>query len=373
MIARRSLPVVALVSTLALGGAGTPPDTRGLHLGRAPVQSLGAMTFGPDGTLFIADVKGAALYAFDPGDAGIASFDARILAKDLDRRVASLLGTTADKIRFHDMAVAPKSRNVYLTVAREDGETEQPALVRVRSPKDLELVDLDRIKFATTPIPEAPARDTKTPWGQPQWTLAVTDLAFADGQLYVAGLSNEQFASALRRVPFPFGKSGTVNTVEIYHTSHARWETAAPIEAFLPISIGGVPMIVAGYGCSPIATFRRADLATATHLKGRTVAELGGGNRPLDLIRYQKDGHDFVLIANSHRTLMKMDAEALGAAPEMTKPVGETFRPGGLAYLPVASAGVMHIDNLNDEYVAVLQRDLETGTVDLVAFPKKYL
>jgi hypothetical protein len=373
MIVRRSLPLLALLGTLALGGAGTPPDSRGLHFGRAPVQSLGAMTFGPDGTLFIADVKGAALFAFDPGDAGTSSFGERVLAKDLDRRVASLLGTTADRIRFHDMAVAPKSHNVYLTVARQDGETEQPALVRVRGTKDLEVVDLERIKFATTPLPEAPARDTKTPWGQPQWTLAVTDLAFADGQLYVAGLSNEQFASALRRVPFPFGKTGAVNTVEIYHTSHDRWETAAPIEAFLPISIGGVPMIVAGYGCSPIATFRRADFAGTAHLKGRTVAELGGGNRPLDIIRYQKDGHEYLLIANSHRTLMKMDAEALGTAPEMTKPVNETFKPGGLSYLPVASAGVMHIDNLNDEYIAVLQRDLETGSVDLVAFPKKYL
>jgi hypothetical protein len=364
----------AVTAVLALGAARrVVPDSRGMIVGAAPVQSLGAMTFGPDGTLFVADGAGAALFAFDLEDKTTSTFGDRFLARDLDRRVADVLKTTRERIRFRDMAVHPTTRTVYLTVAKVDGDASQPALIRVRGPESVEVVDLTNIKFATAPIPGTPSRDAKTPWGQPQWTLSVTDLNFVDGELYVAGLSNEQFASSLRRISFPFGKSASLSTVEIYHTSHDKWETAAPIEAFVPITINGTPMIVAGYGCSPIATFKRADLASAKHLKGRTVAELGGGNRPIDIIRYQKEGKDWLLVANSHRTLMRMDPAEISSAPEMTKPVSQAYEPGGVGYLPVASNGVMQIDDFNAETIAVLQRDVESGTVHLVAMPKRWL
>jgi hypothetical protein len=39
-------------------------------------------------------------------------------------------------------------------------------------------------------------------------TSTITDLAWVDGTLLVAGVSNEEFASTLRRIPFPFGNSG---------------------------------------------------------------------------------------------------------------------------------------------------------------------
>lgn len=382
MAAARRFALAAALGTLALALAAartTAPaaagalDPRGLRFGAAAPQSLGAMTFGPDGTLFVADPRGGALYALDVADRGSFAVRDRVLARDLDRRVASLLGADRDGIRFLDMAVHPGSRHVYLTVSRAGAEGAEPALVRIRTGGEPELVDLGTIAFASTPIPGAPSRDATTPWGQPRWTLSVTDLAFVDGALYVAGLSNEQFASALRRVPFPFGAGAAVTTVEIYHTSHDKWETAAPIEAFVPIDIGGEPMIVAGYGCSPMATFRRSELARATHLRGRTVAELGGGNRPIDMIRYQKDGKEWLLVANSHRTLMRLDPAEIAAAPEMTRPVGQAYESGGVGYLAVSSAGVMQLDDLNPEYAVVLQRDIETGSVNLVALPKRWL
>lgn len=345
----------------------------GLHWGAAPVQSVGAITFGPDNTLFVADVRANQLLALDVADQGTANFNDRFLMRDIDAKVAAALGTARDRIRFHDMAVHPGSKAIYFSVSRLDGETSQPALVRVRGPESLELVDLGRIRFANTPLPEAPSRDGKTPWGQPQWTLAVTDLAFADGELLVAGLSNEQFASALRRVPFPFGKEAKLNTVEIYHTSHDKWETAAPIDAFLPITVDGTPLLLAGYGCSPIATFNRAELAQAKHLKGRTVAELGGGSRPTDMVRYEKDGKQWVLVANSNRTLMRLDPSELAKAPALTTPVTQAYQPAGVGYLPIASSGVMQVDNLSNEYFAVLQRDIESGAVNVVALSKKWL
>ena len=60
-------------------------------------------------------------------------------------------------------------------------------------------------------------------------TLTVTDMSYLDGVLLVAGASNEEFASTLRRIPFPFNGGSRANSLEIYHVSHGKYETASPI------------------------------------------------------------------------------------------------------------------------------------------------
>jgi hypothetical protein len=63
----------------------------------------------------------------------------------------------------------------------------------------------------------------------PARSATVTDMAYVDGELIVAGLSNEEFASTLRRIPFPFTGAVDDTSLEIFHVSHGKWETAAPI------------------------------------------------------------------------------------------------------------------------------------------------
>ena len=53
-------------------------------------------------------------------------------------------------------------------------------------------------------------------------------MAFVDGQLFVAGLSNEEFASKLRSVAYPFARSPPGTSVEIYHGNHGQLETRSP-------------------------------------------------------------------------------------------------------------------------------------------------
>ena len=51
-------------------------------------------------------------------------------------------------------------------------------------------------------------------------------------------------------------------------------------------------------------------------MKGVTIADLGSGNQPLDMVPYKKDGHDFILVANSSFGLLKLKADRLeGYAP----------------------------------------------------------
>ena len=63
-------------------------------------------------------------------------------------------------------------------------------------------------------------------------------MAYVDGTLVVAGMSNEEFSSTLRRIPFPFTGEVSDNNLEIFHVSHGKWETAAPIRTFVPYDGG---------------------------------------------------------------------------------------------------------------------------------------
>lgn len=368
-----SAGVVALLAAGWPGELSEAPDELGMRVGDARLLSAGAITFGPSEVLFVADSRGATLYAFDVAETGQASLSGRNLITDLDLKVAGALGTTRDKVRFGDMARHPRTGSLYFSVSRLGENGAEPALVRVRGADKVEVLDLSRIRHSSAPVPASPGLNDTTDWGQPKWRLAMTDLAFVDGELWIAGLSNEQFNSALRRLPFPFTKGGKLTTVEIYHTSHDLWETAAPITAFMPIVLDGTPSILAGYGCSPIAVFRRAELAAGGHRRGRTVAELGGGSRPVDMIRYETRGKEWILVANNNRTLMRLDPHEVARAPELTTPVKQTFQPAGVGYLPVASTGVMQIEDYGPEFIAVLVRDTDSGAVNVVTYGKEWL
>jgi hypothetical protein len=43
----------------------------------------------------------------------------------------------------------------------------------------------------------------KTNAERPLRVSSVTDLAYADGKVYVSGLSNQEFSSTFRSIPFP--------------------------------------------------------------------------------------------------------------------------------------------------------------------------
>jgi hypothetical protein len=340
-----------------------------MHMGAVELQSAGVMYFSEDGTLFVADPRAAAVYAVDVADARRDTSRTGVRIDDVDGKIAAALGTTRDQIHIVDMVAHPLSQTLYFSLTRGKGNSAVPLVVSVtKADEKVTVLPLENIRFARADIPHEPSMDGKTPWGAPQRQLTVTDLALVDGDLYIAGLGNEEFASTLRRLPYPFGKAGTSTSVEMFHTSHNRYETAAPIESFLPITLGGVPSLVAGYGCSPIVTVARAALTDKAKVRSKTVAELGGGNRPFDMIRYTNGkGKEYVLIANSNRTLARMDPDQLASAAPMTTGVGQAFLPGGVGYLPVAEIGVLQLDNLNKSYIVLLQRDTESGMLNVVS------
>jgi hypothetical protein len=353
-----------LIALAAAGAAGDPAS--GLKPGKATLESAGPLAFGPQGILFVGDTKGAALWALDTGDTKPGS--GTINVSGLQEKVAALLGTAADQVAIQDLAVNPLSRKAYISVARGRGPDALPVILRLDTAGKIEELSLDGIKHARVALANAPDAEAKDRRGNSLRTEAITDLHYLDGKVYLAGLSNEEFASKLRSVPFPFAAADGGASVEIYHGAHGQWETRSPVRTFVPYEIQKEAHLLAAYTCTPLVKFPVKDLKPGSKLVGTTIAELGNRNRPLDMIVYEKDGAEFVLMSNSSRGVMKMATKGIEAHGAITAPVEGTK---GLPYETIADwKGIEQLDKLDDGHALVLAR-AEGGALDLktVALP----
>ncbi len=355
-------------SASAVSAVGAP---FALTSGTPDIKSAGVLAFGPDNVLFIGDSDAGAVFAVQVPDAGPAAGTPRFRVDAFDTKLAQALGTTPDTLRIRDLAVHPRSRDSYVTVAVTRPSGEESVLVKVTPAGAVERVALAQVPFSKAEIANAPTAADKDRGGDPLRPLTITDMSYSDGQLFVAGLSGEGFGSTFRRLPFPFAsRAGAGMTgVEIYHTSHSRYETQSPITAFLPLQLGGAPHLLAGYTCAPLATFPMAELTSRPKVRGKTIAELGGGNRPLDMIELTYNGKRHVYIANSHRTLMRMAVDDIERAAPMTTAVPDAYVAAGAPYVAIAMVGVLQLDKLDAGHFVSLRRDTASGRLTLESHP----
>ncbi len=334
-----------------------------LAKGTPDVKSVGPLTFGPEGLLFVGDTQGAAIFAIDTGDRGPAAETSAINVENLGEKVASMLGTTPREILINDLAVNPASGNAYLSVSRGRGPDAAPVIVKIAPGGKTSVVSLEDVKFAKAPLPNPPAANAKDERGGSPRNESITDLAFVDGRLFVAGLSNEEFSSRLLAIPYPFRETPDEGTsVEIYHGSHGRFETRSPVRTFVPYQDGGQSYLLSAYTCTPLVKLPVSDLKPGAHVKGTTIAELGNRNRPLDMVVYQQDGKNYLLMANSSRGVMKIPAEGVAEAKGIIQRVSDRE---GLGYQTVDSLkGVVQLDRLDKEHALVLTQD-DSGALNL--------
>lgn len=354
--------IFALSGALALICGSIHAGPLEAELDRPDIKSAGALAFGPNGTLLIGDQLGATIFAVATDDEAHAA--SAINIDDLGGKIASLFGTTSDDILIHDLAVHPESGRVYLSTSRGRGPDAIPVILRLGPGDSIEEFSLDNVAYTKATLPNAPDINAKSRRGASLRMEAITDLAYFDGQVFVAGLSNEEFASTLRSLDYPFGDVSRGSSVEIYHGAHGRYETQSPIRTFMPLVIGGQPHLLAAYTCTPLVIIPIDQINTESHVKGRTVAELGNRNRPLDMILYQKDGESYVLMANSSRGVMKITTDNIESIDTITSRVGGGDT-AGLAYDTIESlTGVVQLDKLDEHRAVVLIKD-ESGKLNL--------
>jgi hypothetical protein len=328
------------------------------------------LTFGPDGILFVGDTQGAAVFAIDTGDRTVSGRRGAINVDDLGGKIAALLGTDPKAIMVNDLAVNPLSGRAYLSVSRGRGPDAAPVILSVGPDGKLAELSLDGVRFAKAEVPNAPSASAAAPakkGGASARSQSITDLAYADGRLFLAGLSNEEFSSRLLAIPFPFDNQVDGAAVEIYHGSHGRFETRSPVRTFVAYQINGEPYLLAAYTCTPLVKVPVAQLKAGAHVKGTTIAELGNRNQPLDMVVYQKGGKDYLLLCNSSRGVMKISTEGAGTADSITSPVAGTR---GLPYETIASMkDVVQLDQLDTGHALVLKNEDGRLNLETVALP----
>lgn len=368
----------SLFPALLLGALSTSAAAQDFHVGDPGIRSMSALGFHPDGVLFVGDGKGGAVFALDLDPGEPASREVTLL--DVESKLAARLGTTAAEVMIHDLAVHPINGKVFLSVSRgRSGWQDQwqlpndvadaDILVTIEAQGKIEALDLRDIPFARMPLPTPVAEDRQHSWKQGVSLRAdtITDMAFVDGLLLVTGLSNEEFSSTLWKIPFPFEGQASSTTLEIYHGAHGTYETHAPIRTFVPYELAGEGQILAAYLCTPFVTFPMEALQDGKHLRGRTVAEMGSGNYPLDMVVCQINGRDRLLIANSNLPFMIVKPEDIAAFEgEITqRPAGYL---AGVSYETRSGTGIQQLDVLGKQAIVVLQR-MPGGTLDLVTLP----
>ncbi len=364
LTSRCALTVLAGVALLVLPGAADPSAS--LKKGTPDLKSAGPLTFGPDGILFVGDTQGAALFAIDTGDRARATERSAINVEDVGARIAGLLGTDPKQVMVNDLAVNPLSGRAYLSVSRGRGPDAAPLILRVGSGGKLEELALEDVRFAKTEIPNAP-EPKEMQKGQPLRNQAITDLAYADGRVFLAGLSNEEFSSRLLAIPFPFTDATDGASVEIYHGSHGRFETRSPVRTFTAYEINGEPYLLAAYTCTPLVKVPVSALKAGAHVKGTTIAELGNPTTPLDRGVDKKDGKDYLLMNNTSRGMMKINTEGADSAESITSPVRGTK---GLTYETIESLkDVVQLDKLDRGHALVLRNNEGTLNLETIALP----
>jgi len=335
--------------------------------GDLKMKSAGHLSFGPDGLLLATDAD--SVVAIDTGDLG----PLRKLKQpipDITKLLAASTG--ARSVKVVDMAVNPLSGTIYFSISRQPGN--QPAILTVDGNGKVGRLSTAKLSHARVTLPGDEGAKVSR----------ITGVGFAEDRVLAAGQSGKAFASKIYSIPLPIthGASADIYSAETYHVSHSRWETRAPIQAFIPFREKGKSYIVGSFACTPIAKFPLDDLKSGAKVVGTSVVELGSGNRPLDMFTYKKNGKRWV-VTNTlrfHKNLFgpsKYWGVRLDMAYLTAEKVNEnaarrnTKSQSGPKGIEVVKSlfGAIEVSKLNDDEMVVLRDSSGKLTLELAPLP----
>jgi hypothetical protein len=358
-------------------------------------QSAGVLTFGPDGVLLLGDNKLGAVFAFETDFGDTPTSLEPFLFESIDEKIADALDVSVKSLVMNGMAVHPVSRETYLSVAVRIGDSVEPAVVSVSLDGEVRPFDLSssratvhqlsdvpdenktfksRAGFFTVPPAEYYEAKARTPLR----SMTIVDLKFHNGEVFVAGVSNQEFSSTLRRIAYPFSGDASQTRVEIYHLAHGGYETRAPIRAMQFATIDGVDTLVAAYACSPLVTIPVSELKDGVKVTGRTIGDMGNG-QPISMVAFNDAEGEKVLITNISRGPLIVPLSKIhssegythenrpGEGPMLDQHPHMPVGPVGKQVLFVGSS--LRADLFSDRFFVSLTRYADTGDLTLETLP----
>jgi len=376
---KKALATLILATSMATAAQAAKPD----------MKFAGALEFSESGTLFVGDNYNGAIYAFDMTGASAPDKVAPVNIGDIDVKIADTLGVAKSAIAINDMATHPVTADIYISVSRIGNFESAPAIMKISQDGKIELVDLEKVDFQKQALNNFPNKDTTfRPRGLGKGaplardvakgnikltSLAIMDMEYHEGELFVSGVATDNFLSTLRRMPYPFTDKQASANIEMYHISHNQYETRAPIRAMSIQKIDGKSQLVAAYTCSPIVLIDLEDIVDGAKISARTLMDYGNG-QPVDMISYKFQGKDTLFLTNNSRSPYVIPVASLNGAKVITQ---DAMPKGGKSDLsplmPVGATGKtvmfdgmsMHMAALGENLFVSLTRDMYTGSLNM--------
>ncbi len=353
------------------------------------LKFAGALEFSDTGTLFIGDNYNGAIYAIDMTDVTAPDQVMPVNISDVDVKIAGVLGVAHSAVAINDMAVHPVTAEIYVSVTRIGNFESAPAIIKVSQMGEVELMDLAAFPFQKQALNHYPEQETTfRPRGLGKMpplardiakgdirlsALAIMDMEFYDGELFVSGVAFDNFLSTLRRMPYPFTEEQSAANVEMYHISHDQFETRAPIRAMSIQEIDGKTQLIAAYTCSPIVAIDLDEIVDGAKISARTLMDYGNG-QPLDMISYSLNGESALFLTSNSRSPYVIPVASLNGAKAYTK--GDLPSGGRSDLSPIMPVGAtgktvmfdgmsLHMAALGDNMFVSLTRDMYTGSLNM--------
>ncbi|MEM6516783.1 MAG: hypothetical protein AAF688_11420 [Bacteroidota bacterium] len=339
------------------------------------IDGANVLAFGPDNILFVGDSKGSKLYAIAT-KADELKDAVPYNMEGFDIMMAEKLNIESRDVIINDMKIHPISQEAYVSI-KLGHQPDAKSVIAVVNPvtKDIQLLEITNNDTQSISI-NNPASSELMFWKEtPASSLNITDIDYNEGYVYVAGLTNSEFASTLRKIKYPFTDSQEmVNSVEIYHAVHTQNETRAPIRTMLFDELDGKSTLLASYTCTPLVTIPTEDIQKDADVKGKTIAELGYGNTPIDMLVVTTQGFDgsmskSLIVTNKNRggTMIPLNSVIAGAKGNGMAGQRAMFATGLDGIQEIPTANVMQVDIQNPQMLGMVRRNIETGDIDLVS------
>jgi hypothetical protein len=339
-------------------------------------EAVNVIKFGDANTLFVADSKSATLYAYTITPNNNADAQKAYNIHDLSSRIATFAKVGVMDFIVRDMAINPTSKEAFIAIDIKTKKGYESQILIVNQAGNITKFDLDKTKHTEIKLTDAPTNDI-TFWDKTSIrSLTFTDIDFYKGKVYVSGMSNAEFSSALRVVDYPFNSKVSTSSVEIFHAVHGQNETRAPIQTLQFVTLNNEDYILAAYTCTPLVLIPVKDLKDKAHIVGKTIAELGYGNTPVDIIKFQSEGFDKkpyegIILANRNRTAQFVNINDIAkSATENNIGYAGMVEHAGTPISNLPMTGLLQMDDQDGYHIATMRRNDETGSLELISFLK---
>jgi hypothetical protein len=343
----------------------------------AVLQSAGALEFGDNNVLFVGDREAGLVHAFDFEEGTFddqsdfvlgraVTFEGRNIVKDIDAKLGSLLGIDPSEVLINDLVVHQPTKQLVLSVHRGTGPDAEALLFKVDQ-GELEQLDLEAAEHTAIDVGTVDP-DASLEFGQKIQNYAITDIEYYDGEIFVAGVSGDDFSSTIRRAGYPFEGEASLTYTEIWHAVHAQFETRAPVLAQDIQVIDGEPFLVAVYACTPLVRFALDDLVDGAQVRGDMIGELGFGNTPVDIISYTDPFLQVpvFLVTNTHRSATRFTHSDVAAAAPLAYEPPNVFDQAGVPIFDIPLVAPQQMVTLDETWAAVIEEDpLNPGSLQL--------